>query len=53
MVSMKKGGYCFMPSNVPMSAANLTNRDVMLPDLFVVEGGTPVITIIEPGYPGC
>ena len=48
----KKGDYYFMPSNVPMSAANLTKRDVLLLDLFVVEPGTPLITIIEPGYPG-
>ena len=41
-----------MPSNVPMSAANLTEHDVMLLDLFVVKAGTPAITIIEPGYPG-
>lgn len=48
----EKGDYYFMPSNVPMSAANLTKRDAMLLDLFVVKPGTPVITIIEPGYPG-
>ena len=48
----EKGDYYFMPSNVPMSAANLTKQDVLLLDLFVVEPGTPAITIIEPGYPG-
>lgn len=48
----EKGDYYFMPSNVPMSAANLTEHDAMLLDLFVVKAGTPAITIIEPGYPG-
>ena len=48
----KKGDYYFMPSNVPMSAANLTKSDVLLLDLFVVSPGTSPITIIEPGYPG-
>lgn len=35
-----------------MSAANLAKRDVILLDLFIVTPGTPVITMIEPGYPG-
>lgn len=48
----KKGDYYFMPSNVPMAAANLTKRDVLLLDLFVVSAGTEPITILEPGYPG-
>ena len=48
----KKGDYYFMPANIPMSAANLTDHDVMLLDLFVVTTGTPTTTIIEPGYPG-
>ena len=47
-----KGDYYFMPSNTPMAAANLTKRNIMLLDLFVVSIGTPPITIIEPGYPG-
>lgn len=44
--------YYYMPSNIPMSAANLSNKDVRLMDIFVTPVGEPAITIIEPGYPG-
>ena len=46
------GSYYYMPSNIPMSAANLSNRDVRLMDVFITPVGQPAITIIEPGYPG-
>ena len=48
-VNSKRDDY-FMQSKTKMSAANLTKRDVVLLDLFVVSIGTPPISIIEPGY---
>lgn len=45
------GSYYFMPSNIPMTAANLTDKDVRLMDVFVTPVGQPFITFIEPGYP--
>jgi quercetin dioxygenase-like cupin family protein len=45
------GSYSFMPANIPMSAANLTDKGVRLMDVFVNPVGEPVITFIEPGYP--
>jgi quercetin dioxygenase-like cupin family protein len=48
----KQGDYYFMPRNVPMSASNLSGSDMTLLDLFVTDISTPLITIIEPGYPG-
>jgi uncharacterized RmlC-like cupin family protein len=46
------GSYYYMPSNIPMSAANLSKRDVRLMDVFITPVGEAAITIIEPGYPG-
>ena len=46
------GSYYYMPSSIPMSAANLSSKDVRLMDVFVTPVGEPAITIIEPGYPG-
>ena len=46
------GSYYYMPSNIPMAAANYSNQDVLLMDVFVNTIGVPPITIIEPGYPG-
>ncbi len=43
--------YYSMPSNIPMSAANLTDKNVRLMDVFVTPVGQPFITFIEPGYP--
>ncbi len=45
------GSYYYMPSNIPMAAANLTNKRVRLMDVFVTPVGEPEITIIEPGWP--
>jgi len=45
------GSYYYMPANIPMSAANLTDKGVRLMDVFVTPVGEPVITFIEPGYP--
>jgi hypothetical protein len=45
------GSYYYMPSDIPMSAANLTDKDVRLMDVFVTPVGQPFITFIEPGYP--
>ena len=45
------GSYYYMPSNIPMSAANFSGQDVLLMDVFVNSIGVPPITIIEPGYP--
>ena len=41
-----------MPANTPMAAANLTDYNVMLMDLFITPLGSPTMTVIEPGYPG-
>ena len=46
------GSYYYMPSNIPMAAANYSNQDVLLMDIFINTVGIPPITIIEPGYPG-
>ena len=46
------GSYYYMPSNIPMSAANLSKKDVRLMDVFITPVDEPTITIIEPGYPG-
>ena len=46
------GGYYYMPANIPMSADNKSRRNVRLMDIFITPVGSPVITIIEPGYPG-
>ena len=46
------GSFYYMPSNIPMAAANYSNQDVLLMDVFVNTIGVPPITIIEPGYPG-
>lgn len=44
-------GTCYyMPSNTPMSAANLGPGDVRLIDTFVLPPGAPTMTIIEPGW---
>ena len=47
-----KGHYYYMPSDLPMSAANLTEEPVVLMDIFVTPVNGAPITIIEPGYPG-
>lgn len=46
------GSYYYMPANIPMSAANLSKKDVRLMDVFITPIGVPEITIIEPGAPG-
>ena len=46
------GTYYYMPSNIPMVAANLSDSDVRLMDIFLSPVGQPSTTIIEPGYPG-
>jgi uncharacterized RmlC-like cupin family protein len=46
------GSYYYMPANIPMSAANLSSKDVRLMDVFVTPAGAPPITIIEPGWLG-
>jgi quercetin dioxygenase-like cupin family protein len=46
------GSYYYMPANIPMSAANLSSKDVRLMDVFVTPAGAPPITIIEPGWVG-
>ena len=46
------GSYYYMPSNIPMSASNLSGKDLRLMDIFVTPIGEPSVTIIEPGYPG-
>ncbi len=45
------GSYYYMPSNIPMTAANLTDKNVRLMDVFVNPIGQEFITFIEPGYP--
>ena len=45
------GNYYFMPYNTPMSAANLTEDDVVLLDLFFFPVDQTAITILEPDYP--
>ncbi|MCL7407266.1 cupin domain-containing protein [Paradonghicola geojensis] len=48
-----KAGQCYyMPPNVPMTATNLGSEDAILIDTFIVPPGKPLITILEPGYPG-
>lgn len=47
-----EGHYYYMPSDIPMSAANLSKDPVLLMDIFVTPIGGPPITILEPGYPG-
>ena len=44
------GNYYFMPYNTPMSATNLSNKDVVLLDIFYVPLDKTAITILEPGY---
>ena len=45
------GNYYFMPYNTPMSAANLTEDDVVLLDVFFFPVDQTAITILEPDYP--
>ena len=45
------GNYYFMPYNTPMSATNLSDKDVVLLDIFYVPLDQTEITILEPGYP--
>jgi len=48
-----KAGQCYyMPPNVPMTATNLGSEDAVLIDTFILPPGEPLITILEPGYPG-
>ena len=48
-----KGDFYYMPSDIQMSASNLTDKNVWLMDVFVTETPqSPEITIIEPGYSG-
>lgn len=47
-----KGDYYYMPANTPMTAANLTNDDVRVMNVFVLPVGIPGTTFIEPGAPG-
>ena len=47
-----KGEFYYMPANTPMAAANLTDYNVTLMDLFITPMGSPTMTVIEPGYPG-
>lgn len=46
------GSYYYMPSNIPMAAANYSSQSVLLMDVFINTIGVPPITIIEPAYPG-
>ncbi|MDA7426627.1 cupin domain-containing protein [Thalassococcus lentus] len=44
-------GTCYyMPSDTPMTAANLGTEDAMLIDTFILPPGEETITILEPGY---
>ena len=45
------GNYYYMPYNTTMSAANLSDQDVTLIDIFYVPLDKTEITILEPGYP--
>lgn len=47
-----KGDFYYMPANTPMTAANLTNHDVRVMNVFVLPVGVPGTTFIEPGAPG-
>lgn len=47
-----KGSYYYMPANTPMTAANLTDHNVRVMNLFVLPVGIPGTTFIEPGAPG-
>jgi hypothetical protein len=47
-----KGTYYYMPANTPMTAANLTNHDVTVMNVYVLPVGVPGTTFIEPGAPG-
>ena len=44
------GNYYYMPYNTTMSAANLSDQDVTLIDIFYVPLDKTEITILEPGY---
>jgi quercetin dioxygenase-like cupin family protein len=47
-------GTCYyMPPNHQMATSNMGSVDAVIQDIFIVPDGQPVITILEPGYPGC
>jgi quercetin dioxygenase-like cupin family protein len=46
------GEFYYMPANTPMAAANLSDYNVKLMDFFITPLGSPMMTVIEPGYPG-
>lgn len=46
------GHYYYMPANTIMSAANFSSGNLKLMDLFITPSGQPMITVLEPGYPG-
>lgn len=48
-----QAGTCYyMPSDIPMTAANLGPDDALLIDTFVLPPGPEPTTILEPGWPG-
>ncbi|MGV0990893.1 MAG: cupin domain-containing protein [Mycobacterium sp.] len=45
-------GSCYdMPSDTPMTAANLGDEDVLLVDTFVLPPNEPTIIVLEPNWP--
>lgn len=46
------GSYFYVPSNTPVSAANLSRKDIRIMDIFVTPVGVADTVFIEPGYPG-
>ena len=49
---VSKGGFYYSPSNIPISAANLTNRGVRVLDILITPVDVPQYTVLEPGWPG-
>lgn len=48
--SVSKGDYYYSPTNIPISAANLTNHGVRVLDVFVTPVDVPQYSVLEPGW---
>jgi len=46
---VSKGDYYYSPTNIPVSAANLTDHGVRILDILVTPVDVPQYTVIEPG----
>lgn len=49
---VSKGGFYYSPSNIPIAAANLTDRGVRVLDILVTPVDMPQWEVLEPGWPG-